>query len=30
MVVGWWPLVMAVVVGRWVVAIATVCVLYIG
>ena len=29
-VVGWWPLVVAVVVSRWVVAIATVCVWYIG
>ena len=30
MVVGWWPLVVAVVVGRWVVATTTVCVLYIS
>ena len=30
MVVGWWPLVVAVVVSRWVVATTTVCVLYIG
>ena len=30
MVVGWWLLVVAVFVGCWVVAIATVCVWYIG